>query len=200
MPCSPSLKLCRIGTASIRDGKDRRGILVQRLEPRSRPGSSGDVRPGAVDHAAGGLSVSGRSSSRRTSRWLTSRTASGSTASASNASRSPPRRPGLAARRAAGDAGQRSPTSPASPSEVSDFLQSSAITETRAFVRSFVKAILVKPGRATIHYAIPTPKDSPIGGGDAAEVALSGRVMSTVRAGGPNLTVGSTAFELVVAL
>ena len=84
--------------------------------------------------------------------------------------------------------------------EMSEFLQTSEITETRAFVRSFVKAILVKPGRATIHYTIPTPPDSPIGGADAAEVALSGRVMSTVNAGGPNLTVGSTAFELVVAL
>ena len=68
--------------------------------------------------------------------------------------------------------------------EMSEFLQTSEITETRAFVRSFVKAILVRPGQATIHYTIPTPPDSPIGGADAAEVALSGRVMSTVRAGG----------------
>ena len=85
-------------------------------------------------------------------------------------------------------------------SEMSEFLQTSEITETRAFVRSFVKAIRVKPGRATIHYTIPTPPDSPIGGADAAEVALSARVMSTVNVGGPNLTVGSTTFELVVAL
>ena len=69
--------------------------------------------------------------------------------------------------------------------EMSEFLQTSEITETRAFVRSFVKAILVRPGQATIHYTIPTPPDSPIGGGDAADVALSGQVMSTVRAGGP---------------
>ena len=53
-----------------------------------------------------------------------------------------------------------------------------------SFVRSFVKAILVRPGQATIHYTIPTTPDSPIGGADAADVALSGRVMSTVRAGG----------------
>ncbi len=69
--------------------------------------------------------------------------------------------------------------------EMSEFLRTSEITETRSFVRSFVKAILVGPGRATIHYTIPTPPDSPIGGGDAADVALSGRVMSTVRYGGP---------------
>ncbi len=68
--------------------------------------------------------------------------------------------------------------------EMSEFLRTSEITETRAFVRSFVKAILVRPGRATIHYTIPTPPDSPIDGADAADVALSGRVMSTVRVGG----------------
>ena len=58
----------------------------------------------------------------------------------------------------------------------SEFLRTSEITETRAFVRSFVKAILVRPGRATIHYTIPTPEDSPIGRAAAAEVALKQRV------------------------
>ena len=69
--------------------------------------------------------------------------------------------------------------------EMSEFLRTSEITETRAFVRSFVKAILVAPGRATIRYTIPTPPDGPLGGGDAAEVALSGRVMRTVPVGRP---------------
>ena len=68
--------------------------------------------------------------------------------------------------------------------EMSEFLRTSEITETRAFVRSFVKAILVGPGRATIHYTIPTPPDSPIDGGDAADVALSDRVLGTVSVGG----------------
>ena len=72
--------------------------------------------------------------------------------------------------------------------EMSEFLRTSEITETRAFVRSFVQAILVRPGRATIHYTMPTPPDGPLGGADAAEVALSGRVMSSVRAGGPTRT------------
>ena len=36
--------------------------------------------------------------------------------------------------------------------EMSEFLKTSEITQTRAFVRSFVKGILVKPGQATIHY------------------------------------------------
>ena len=68
--------------------------------------------------------------------------------------------------------------------DMSEFLRTSEITETRAFVRSFVKSILVSPGRATIHYTIPTPPDSPIDGGDAADVALSERVLGTVSVGG----------------
>ena len=68
--------------------------------------------------------------------------------------------------------------------EMSDFLKTSELTETRAFVHSFVKEIEVKPGKAAIVYSIPTPDDSPIGGADAAEVALTGRVRSTVQSGG----------------
>ena len=68
--------------------------------------------------------------------------------------------------------------------EMSDFLKTSELTETRAFVHSFVKEVVVKPGKAAIVYAIPTPDDSPIGGADAAEIALNGRVMNSVRHGG----------------
>ena len=46
--------------------------------------------------------------------------------------------------------------------EMSDFLKTSELTETRAFVHSFVKEIAVKPGRAAIVYSIPTPDDSPL--------------------------------------
>ena len=70
-------------------------------------------------------------------------------------------------------------------SDMSDFLRTSELTETRTFVRSFVKQITVKPGQAVIHYTIPMPEDSPIGSADAAEVALSGGVMSAVRVGRP---------------
>ena len=63
---------------------------------------------------------------------------------------------------------------------MSEFLKTSELTETRAFVHSFVKEVEVKPGKAAIVYSIPTPEDSPIGGADAAEVALNGRVRSTV--------------------
>ena len=72
--------------------------------------------------------------------------------------------------------------------EMSDFLKTSELTETKAFVSSFVKEIQVKPGRAAIVYSIPTPEDSPIGGADAAEIALNGRVMNSVRHGGPTRT------------
>ena len=68
--------------------------------------------------------------------------------------------------------------------EMSEFLKSSELTETKAFVRSFVKEIVVKPGRAAIVYSIPTPDDSPAGGADAVEIALNVGVMNSVRHGG----------------
>ena len=71
---------------------------------------------------------------------------------------------------------------------MSDFLKTSELTETRAFVHSFVKEVQVKPGKAAIIYSIPTPDDSPIGGADAAEIALNGRVMNSVLPGGPTRT------------
>ena len=83
--------------------------------------------------------------------------------------------------------------------DMSVFLKTSELTQTRAFVHSFVKEIEVKPGKAAIVYSIPTPEDSPIGGADTAEIALNGRVRSSVRHGGPSGTVLQT-FELVVAL
>ena len=70
--------------------------------------------------------------------------------------------------------------------DMSEFLMTSEITESRAFIKSFVKEIVVKPGKATVFYTLPTPPDSPIGGGDAAEVALHGPVVrSSVHVGGP---------------
>ena len=84
--------------------------------------------------------------------------------------------------------------------DMSEFLKTSELTETKAFVRSFVKEIEVKPGKAAIVYSIPTPQDSPIGGANAVEVALNGGVRSTVRHGGPILTVRSTIFEMMMGL
>ena len=72
--------------------------------------------------------------------------------------------------------------------EMSGFLRTSELTETKAFVRSFVKDVLVRPGGATIVYTLPTPEDSPIGGADAAEIALNGGVRRIGYGGTPGGT------------
>ena len=68
--------------------------------------------------------------------------------------------------------------------EMSDFLMESELTETRAFIRSFVREIGVVPGKAVIRYTIPMPQDSPIRGKDAQEIALGAPVLSSVTHGG----------------
>ena len=67
--------------------------------------------------------------------------------------------------------------------DMSEFLKASELTQTRAFVHSFVKEIEVKPGRVR-HRLL----DTHIGGlahrgPDDAEITLTGRVRST---GGPH--------------
>ena len=84
--------------------------------------------------------------------------------------------------------------------DLSVFLNESELTERRAFIESFVKEIVVMPGNAVVCYSIPMPDDSRIPGRDAEELALNGSVLSTVKFGGPNLTVDSTIFELCVVL
>ena len=79
---------------------------------------------------------------------------------------------------------------------MSEFLMESELTETKAFIRSFVKEIAVRPGKAVIHYTIPTPLDNEIDGADIAAVALSRRVMKSVTRGGPILTIDRTVFEM----
>ena len=79
---------------------------------------------------------------------------------------------------------------------MSAYLRESELTERRAFVESFVKEIMVEPGGALVRYTIPMPEDSPIGGVDAEEVALHSPVLSTVKSGGPILTIDRTVFEL----
>ena len=72
--------------------------------------------------------------------------------------------------------------------DMSEFLKTSELTETKAFVRSFVKKIAVGCGKAVILYSLPTPEDSPMGSVDSAEVAPDGGVMNTVRCGTPGGT------------
>lgn len=81
--------------------------------------------------------------------------------------------------------------------EMSEFLRTSELTESRAFIRSFVKEIAVKPGTATIRYTIPTPPDSPIGGMDCPAERACG--LCARRVGWPKATVLRT-FRLEVAL
>ena len=64
--------------------------------------------------------------------------------------------------------------------EMSEFLQASELTETKAFIRSFVKRIVVRKGTAVIHYTIPTPDDGPLRGADEAEFGLREGVRSMV--------------------
>ncbi len=82
--------------------------------------------------------------------------------------------------------------------EMSEFLKTSELTETKAFVHSFVKEIQIKPG---IIYSMPTPDDSPLGGADSAEIALNGGDRKSVRHGGdrgtrtPNLGIANAALS-----
>ncbi len=88
----------------------------------------------------------------------------------------------LAERRALLD---RAETIAAFAADMSVFLRTSELTETRSFIRSFVKEIQIEPGKATIVYIIPMPEDSPIGDSGTAELAFTDGVRSTIRGGGP---------------
>ena len=72
--------------------------------------------------------------------------------------------------------------------EMGEFLKTSELTETKAFIRSFVKEIRISPGKASIAYTIPMPDDSPIGPVDSTEMALSGPVMNVVGVSGASWT------------
>ena len=67
--------------------------------------------------------------------------------------------------------------------DMSEYLRTSELTETRSFIRSFVKEIQIRPGKASIVYTIPMPEDSPIGEADNEELPLSGEVRSTFPGG-----------------
>ena len=63
------------------------------------------------------------------------------------------------------------------------FLRKSELTETRSFINSFVKDIVVSPGKATVHYTVPIPQGSRVPALDAEDVALRSPVLSTVKNG-----------------
>ena len=72
--------------------------------------------------------------------------------------------------------------------EMREYLRKSDLTQSRAFIKSFLKEIDVAPGKAVIRYSIPMPEDSRIPEGDTEEVALKGPVLSTIHYGGPGWT------------
>ena len=71
---------------------------------------------------------------------------------------------------------------------MSKFLKTREMTQTKAFIHSFVKEIEVKPGKALMRYTVPMPDDSLILGRTAEKMALNGSVLSTVQSGGPSWT------------
>ena len=66
---------------------------------------------------------------------------------------------------------------------MNNYLRTCEYTETRAFVRSFVKEIQVKPGRAVIAYSIPTPNGIPVGRPDFADFALKRGIADAMDSG-----------------
>ncbi len=72
--------------------------------------------------------------------------------------------------------------------DMRQFLKESQLTERRAFIKSFVKEILVVPGQARLRYSLPMPLDSNMSGMDAEVIALSPPVPSTVTANGEGET------------
>ena len=72
--------------------------------------------------------------------------------------------------------------------DMSEFLKDSELTERRAFIETFVKEIVVMPGKAVVRYTVPMPDDSPIPGKRTEDMALNGSVLSTVKSGPPERT------------
>ena len=94
----------------------------------------------------------------------------------------------------------RADTIAAFAADMSEYLRTSELTETRAFIQSFVKEIQVSPGNASIIYTIPMPEDSPIGASDSTELALNERVMNTIRVSGAEGSRTPDLFNAIEAL
>ena len=62
--------------------------------------------------------------------------------------------------------------------DMTEFLKESELHERRDFIATFVREIVVMPGKSVIHYKIPMPEDSHTPGADSEEVLLSGLATS----------------------
>ncbi len=91
-------------------------------------------------------------------------------------------------RSALGDAGETAEYA----RRMDDFLDSSELTERRAFIESFVKEVVIMPGQALLRYTFPMPDDSPLGGRLAEKIALRSPVALAIRSGLQSATVGGT--------
>ena len=67
--------------------------------------------------------------------------------------------------------------------EMRDFLTQSELTERKAFIRSFVKEIVVIPGDALIRYIVPMPNDSLIPEKTIEKMTLNDPVLVSVHQG-----------------
>ncbi len=72
--------------------------------------------------------------------------------------------------------------------DMSEFLRTSELTASKAFVHSFVKDVSIKDGKASIHYTIPMPDDSLVSGSDMAHLDLGAEFRNTVGSGTPGRT------------
>ena len=62
--------------------------------------------------------------------------------------------------------------------DMGEFVKGSEMSERRAFVATFVREVVVRPGSVLVRYTIPVPEDSPIAGRNTEEMALDGSVQS----------------------
>ena len=56
--------------------------------------------------------------------------------------------------------------------DIGGLLRESELPDRRSFIATFVKEIVVMPGRAVVHYNVPMPSDSHSPGADSEEVLL----------------------------
>ena len=64
-----------------------------------------------------------------------------------------------------------------------EFLHEDNLTNSKAFLRSFIKSVEVSNGKAVITYTVPMPEDSPIGVSSKGVVDFNMGVRSTMRYG-----------------
>ena len=61
---------------------------------------------------------------------------------------------------------------------MTEFLNESELPEGKAFVGTFIREIVVIPGKAVVRYTVPIADDSHSPGGDSEEVPLDGSAKS----------------------